>query len=192
MIRSRALPGHVDIVLQATSQVTLSASTESILRLSCGPRKAKPHARLIRYSWTQQSPERWPRAFVCSAVVPSRGGRAQLCGRLIVFRSEGLWLWGGAAGAGTWGQLSIGMFRSVRGTSGDAVDGVCPLQEMTRQDHQRSVESVGAGAGSSARTSLLLRGGWLPSMEPPNPVAAAMVPAAGASKGCSTSGTGLH
>jgi hypothetical protein len=25
----------------------------------------------------QQSPERWPRAFVCLAVVPSQGGRAQ-------------------------------------------------------------------------------------------------------------------
>jgi len=29
-------------------------------------------------------------------------------------------------------------------------------------------------------------------MEPPNPVAATMGPAAGASKGCSTSDTGLH
>ena len=42
-------------------------------------------------------------------------GRAQLCGRLIV-RSGFLWLWGGAAGAGTWGQVSIGTFRWVRGT----------------------------------------------------------------------------
>jgi hypothetical protein len=33
------------------------------------------------------------------------------------------------------------------------------LQEMTRQEHQRSVESVGAGAGSSARSYLVLRGG---------------------------------
>jgi len=68
-------------------------------------------------------------------VVPSQGGWAQLCGRLIV-RSEGLWLWGGAAGAGTWGQVSIGTFHGVRGTSGGAVDGVCPLQEMARQEHQ--------------------------------------------------------
>jgi len=30
---------------------------------------------------------------------------------------------GGAAGAGTWGQVSSGTFRWVRGTSGDAVDG---------------------------------------------------------------------
>jgi hypothetical protein len=41
----------------------------------------------------QQSPECWPRAFVCSAVVPSQGGRAQLRGRLIVCRSECLRLW---------------------------------------------------------------------------------------------------
>lgn len=54
---------------------------------------------------------------------------------LIVFRSEGLWLWGGAAGAGTWGQVSIGTFRWVRGTSGGAVDSVCPLQEKPRQEH---------------------------------------------------------
>ena len=43
-------------------------------------------------------------------------GRAQLCGRLIVFRSEGLWLWGGAAGAGTLGRVSSGTFRWVWGT----------------------------------------------------------------------------
>ena len=42
---------------------------------------------------TQQSPERWPRAFACSAVVPSQGGRAQLRGRLIVFRSGVFQLW---------------------------------------------------------------------------------------------------
>ncbi len=44
-----------------------------------------------------------------------KGDRAQLRGRLIV-RSGCLWLWGGAAGAGTWGQVSIGTFRWVRGT----------------------------------------------------------------------------
>ena len=88
-------------------------------------------------SKAQQSPERWPRAFACSAVVPSQGGRAQLCGRLIV-RSEGLWLWGGAAGAGTWGQVSIGTFRWVRGTSGDAIDGDRAVQaEQPR--HARNV-----------------------------------------------------
>jgi hypothetical protein len=36
------------------------------------------------------------------------------------------------------------------------------------------------------------QGGCLPSMEPPNPVAATMGPPSGASKGCSTSDTGLH
>jgi hypothetical protein len=86
-------------------------------------------------SKAQQSPERWPRAFACSAVGHSQGGRAQLCGRLIVFRSVGLWLWGGAAGAGTWGQVSSGTFHWVRGTSGGAVDGVCPLQE----NHARNI-----------------------------------------------------
>ena len=30
---------------------------------------------------------------------------------VIVFRSGGFQLWGGAAGAGTWGQVSSGMFR---------------------------------------------------------------------------------
>ena len=38
--------------------------------------------------------------------------------------------------AGTRGQVSSGTFRSVRGTSGGAMDGVCPLQEKPRQDHQ--------------------------------------------------------
>jgi|LakMenE18May11ns_1017448.scaffolds.fasta_scaffold9957467_13 hypothetical protein len=43
---------------------------------------------------------------------------------------------GGAAGAGTWGQVSIGTFRWLRGTSDDAVDGVNLLQEKTRQERQ--------------------------------------------------------
>ena len=34
-----------------------------------------------------------------------------------------LQLWGGAAGAGTWGQVSRETSRWVRGTSGGAVDG---------------------------------------------------------------------
>jgi hypothetical protein len=55
---------------------------------------------------------------------------------VIVFRSGCVWLWGGAAGAGTWGQVSSGTFRWVRGTWGGAVNGVCPLQEMTRQERQ--------------------------------------------------------
>ena len=61
----------------------------------------------------------------------------------------------GVAGAGTWGQVSIGTFRWVRGTSGGAMDG----DLATRQERQKSVESVGAGAGSSAHSWLLLRGG---------------------------------
>ena len=78
---------------------------------------------------------------------------------------------GGAAGAGTWGHGSSGTFRGVRGTSGwafsrafnDAVDG----DVATRQEHQRSVESVGAGAGSSARSWRLLRWGVIHGLEPP-------------------------
>jgi hypothetical protein len=33
---------------------------------------------LTKQASAQQSPERWPRAFACSAVVPSQGGRARL------------------------------------------------------------------------------------------------------------------
>jgi hypothetical protein len=55
-------------------------------------------------SKAQQSPERWPRAFACSAVGHSQGGRAQLCegcfketavrgNSLIVFRSKSFQLW---------------------------------------------------------------------------------------------------
>jgi hypothetical protein len=40
-----------------------------------------------------------------------------------------------------------------------AVDGAGRHEEATRRERQRSVESVGAGAGSSARSCLLLRGG---------------------------------
>ncbi len=67
--------------------------------------------------------------------IPRGSGVAVRGNSLIVFSSEGLWLWGGSAGAGTWGQVSIGTFLWVRGTSAGAVDGVCPLQEMTRQEH---------------------------------------------------------
>ena len=34
----------------------------------------------------------------------------------LIVRSAGLWLWGGAAGAGTWGQVSIRTFPWIRGT----------------------------------------------------------------------------
>jgi hypothetical protein len=73
-------------------------------------------------------------------VVPSQGGRARLCEKLgwkqpDRFQIRWFSVVGGAAGAGTWGQVSSGTFHSVRGTSGDAVDGVCPLQEMARQKH---------------------------------------------------------
>ena len=99
---------------------------------------------------------------------------------------------GGAAGAGTWGQVSSGTFRSVRGTSGDAVDGVCPLQEKPRQERQRSVEKCWSRGRIVSALLAAAQGGCRPSMEPPNPVAATMGPPSGASKGCSPSDTGLH
>ena len=107
---------------------------------------------------------------------------------LIVFRSEGLWLWGGAAGAGTWGQVSSGTFRWVRGTWGGAMDG----DVATRQERQRSVEKCWSRGRIVSALLSAAQGGCLPSMEPPNPVAATMLPTPGASEGCSTSDTGLQ
>jgi hypothetical protein len=43
----------------------------------------------------------------------------------------------GAAGAGTWGQVSIGTFHWVRGTWGGAMDG-----DMAVQADQRHVRNV--------------------------------------------------
>jgi uncharacterized membrane protein len=52
--------------------------------------------------------------------IPRESGAAVrevcLATAVIVCRSGFLWLWGGAAGAGTWGQVSSGTFRWVRGT----------------------------------------------------------------------------
>ncbi|SBO43094.1 protein of unknown function [Cyanobium sp. NIES-981] len=61
----------------------------------------------------------------------------------------------GAAGAGTWGQVSIGTFRWVRGTWGGAVDG----DWLDTPGTSHLVKNVGAGAGSSAHSWLVLRGG---------------------------------
>ena len=44
---------------------------------------------------------------------------------------------GGDAGAGTWGQVSIGTFRWVRGTSGDAMDGDKAVE--INQRHARNI-----------------------------------------------------
>ena len=74
----------------------------------------------------QQSPERLPRAFACSAVVVSQGlgpkGVGRSCAWFVLgnsrdrFQIRWFSVVVGAAGAGTWGQVSIGTFRSVRGT----------------------------------------------------------------------------
>ena len=74
---------------------------------------------------------------------------------------------GGAAGAGTWGQVSIGTFRWVRGTSSDAVAG----------DHARNVRDpsrVLEQGPDRQRAPTDCSGGGHPSMEPPNPDAATM------------------
>ncbi|MEY2645683.1 MAG: hypothetical protein RLZZ611_2332 [Cyanobacteriota bacterium] len=59
--------------------------------------------------------------------LPMEGGSSCalfcLATAVMVVRSGGFQLWGGAAGAGTWGQVSRGDVPLVRGTSGDAVDG---------------------------------------------------------------------
>jgi hypothetical protein len=87
---------------------------------------------------------------------------------------------GGAAGAGTWGQRCSGTFRSIRGTwtrpenAAPSTDGgnqvgcgrcsgwrawMACVDGVIRRERQRSVERVGAGAGSSAGSWGLLRGG---------------------------------
>ncbi len=137
---------------------------------------------------TQQSPERWPRAFACSAVVPSQGGAGAAVRSVDRFQIRWFSVVGGAAGAGTWGQVSSGTFRWVRGTWGGAMDG----DVATRQERQRSVEKCWSRGRIVSALLSAAQGGCLPSMEPPNPVAATMVPAKGASKDCSTSDTGLH
>jgi hypothetical protein len=136
---------------------------------------------------TQQSPELGPRAFVCSAVVPSQGGRAQLRGRLIV-RSGCLWLWGGAAGAGTWGQVSSGTFRWVRGTWGGAMDG----DVAARQERQRSVEKCWSRGRIVSALLARAPGGCLPFAEPPNVDADTMGLPTGARNGRRGFDTALH
>ena len=110
----------------------------------------------------QQSPERWPRAFVCSAVVPSQGGRAQLCGRLIVFRS-------GFFGCGR----SCRCWHLGPGTS-----------EIRRECSSRGriVSALLAGA----------QGGCLPSVQPPNPIATTMDLPVWADKRSRVIDTSLH
>ena len=69
-------------------------------------------------------------------MVPSRGGWAQLCvwfgwKRPDRCRSDESSVVGGAAGAGTWGQVSSGMVLVVRGTWDGAVNGASLLQDFS-------------------------------------------------------------
>ena len=91
----------------------------------------------------------------------------------IAKRDLGVRLCGGAAGAGTWGRVTSGTFRGSGAPGANAglvvngaVDGdgtrSIPRQgrgDTINQERQRSVESVGAGAGSSAHSWPVLRGG---------------------------------
>ena len=135
----------------------------------------------------QQSPERRPRAFVCSAVVPSQGGRAQLRGRLIVCRSGDLQLWAElpalAPGARCQGDVPLGPGH-LRRCSGRRRCDTPGTSEIRRECWSR-------GRIVSALL-LAAQGGCLPSMEPPNPVAATMDLAAGSGKVPRTIDTGLH
>ena len=84
-----------------------------------------------------------------------KGGRAQLCGRLIVFRSGGFQLWAELPALAPGARCRVG--RSVGSGAPQAMQWTAT--GLTRQERQRSVESVGTGAGSSARSYWLLRGG---------------------------------
>jgi len=64
------------------------------------------------------------------------------------------------------------MVRLIRGTYGGAVDGVCPLQEMTRQEHHIWSE-VFEQEPDRQRAPLCCSGGA--SLEPPNPLSATML-----------------
>jgi hypothetical protein len=115
----------------------------------------------------------------------------------LIVRSDGFQLWGGAAGAGTWGQVSIGTFRWVRGTWGWAVsgamDGVAVLMTaMTRQERQRSVENCWSRGRIVSALLSSAPGGCLPSVEPPNVDAVTLGPPTGACKGRSRFDTALH
>jgi hypothetical protein len=94
---------------------------------------------------------------------------------------------GGAAGAGTWGQVSIGTFLWVRGTLcdarknkvddevGDAVDGVRAAVRSTATPGTSEIRRECWSRGRIVSALLCgAQGGCLPSVEPPNPVAITM------------------
>jgi hypothetical protein len=146
---------------------------------------------------TQQSPEPWPRAFACSALVPSQGGWAQLCEKLarkqpdrfqirrslVVGRSCRRW----HLGPGVHRDVPLGPGH-LRRCSGRRVS---PPGKTTPGTSVIRRKCWSRGRIVSALLSAA-QGGCLPSMEPPNPVAVTMGPPSGASKGSSTSDTGLY
>jgi hypothetical protein len=91
----------------------------------------------------------------CVPGARAQGGRAQLCGRLIVLGAGGFQLWSELPALAPGARCRLG--RSVGSGAPSAMQWTATV--ATRQERQRSVESVGAGAGSSARSWLVLRGG---------------------------------
>ena len=121
-------------------------------------------------------------------MVPSQGGRAQLCGRLIVFRSDDFQLWSELPALAPGARCRVG--RSVGSGAPQAMQWTAT--GLTRQERQRSVEKCWSRGRIVSALLTAAQGGCLPSMEPPNPVAATMLPPARAGNGCSTFDTALH
>jgi hypothetical protein len=136
---------------------------------------------------TQQSPGRGTRAFVCSAVVPSQGGRAQLRGRLIV-RSGGFQLWAELPALAPGARCRLG--RSVGSGAPRAVQWTAT--GLTRQERQRSVEKCWSRGRIVSALLLAAQGGCLPSVEPLNPVVTTLDLPSGAIKGSSMIDTSQH
>ena len=145
----------------------------------------------------QQSPEHSPRAFACSAVVPSQGDRAQLCDglhgnsrdrfqirvSLVVGRSCRRWHLGPGV---EWDvPLNPGHLGRCNGRRLSPPGNDTPGTSVIRR------ECWSRGRIVSALLSAA-QGGCLPSMEPPNPVAATVGSPTGASNGCSRFVTALH
>jgi len=129
-----------------------------------------------------QSPERWPRAFVCLAVVPSQGGRAQLRGRLIV-RSGCHWLWWRSCrrwhlGPGVEWDVPLGPGHLRLGRERSRGRGVGPHPGRRRPKHLRSVEKWWSRGRFSIAILADAQGVLLPSVDPLKPCTAQMDPAA--------------
>ncbi len=125
-------------------------------------------------------------------MVPSQGGRAQLCGRLIVFGSgvfscgRSRWRWHLGPGVNRDVPLGPGHLRRCRGRR-KAV--------QTDQRHAWNITSCSERWSRGRIVSALLagaQGGCRPSAESPNPIAATMGPPAGVSNGFRPFDTALH